>query len=44
MKINKKSKLLIARYARKYGWRPKISLKKGLKLAYRDYLIQQKFI
>ena len=37
-------KLIDSSYARKYGWRPKISLKKGFKLAYKDYLIQHKFI
>ena len=37
-------KLIDSSHARKYGWRPKISLKKGFKLAYKDYLIQQKFI
>ena len=37
-------KLIDSSIARQYGWKPKISLKKGFKLAYRDYLIQHKFI
>ena len=37
-------KLIDSSLARQYGWKPKINLKKGFNLAYKDYLIQHKFI